>query len=125
MKKYLLFDSRWTFSYLLVQVGQPVHALQLVPLEFAVEDGGLGNVFTRVDGRIGEAVALPEAGARGGAAGRVQRGAAAVLGLLVEHPRLRREVQEIRSVYRHSGERGCNIDVCVHLLALDESGRLP
>ena len=47
-------------GYLFIQVGQPVHAFELVTLEFAVEDGRLRNVFAGVDGRVGEAVALPE-----------------------------------------------------------------
>lgn len=50
-------------AYLFIEVGQPVHALELVTLEFAVEDGGLWNVFACMDGRVGKAVALSEPGA--------------------------------------------------------------
>lgn len=82
--------------YLLVEVGQPVHALELVPLEFAVEDAGLRDFLPCVDRRVGEAVALsePGAGARG-RAGDAHRRAAAVLRLLVEHARLRREIRRL------------------------------
>lgn len=73
-------------TYLLVKVSQPVHALELVGLEFAVEDGGLRNFLAGLDGGIRETVALPEPGAA--PAGDVQRGAATVLRLLVELPRL-------------------------------------
>lgn len=52
-----------TQLHLFVKVGQPVHALELVALELAVEDGGLGDLLSSVDGRVGEAVALSEAGA--------------------------------------------------------------
>lgn len=45
-------------GYLLIEVGQPVHALELVTLEFAVEYGWLRNVFTCMDGWVGKAVAL-------------------------------------------------------------------
>jgi len=80
--------------YLFIEVGQPVHALELVTLEFAVEDGGLRDFFPRVDGRVGEAVALSEPTAETrGRAGRAHRGEAAVLGLLGEHPHLRREIR--------------------------------
>ena len=73
-KKYCFVSRVWgRCGYLLIEVGQPVHALELVAFEFAVEDGGLRNVFTRVDGRVGEAVALSKAraGAWGWCARRV------------------------------------------------------
>lgn len=54
-----------TERHLFVKVGQPVHALELVALELAVEDGGLGDFLSSVDGGVGQAVALSEA--RGGA----------------------------------------------------------
>lgn len=47
-------------GYLFIEVGQPVHALELVTFEFAIEDGGLRNVFTCMDGWVGKAVALSE-----------------------------------------------------------------
>lgn len=47
-------------AHLLVEVSQPVHALELVALQFAIEDGGLWNVVACVDGGVGEAVALSE-----------------------------------------------------------------
>lgn len=81
-----------TQLHLFVKVGQPVHALELVALELAVEDGGLGDLLSSVDGRVGEAVALSEAGAgarRRRAGGRMQRRAAAVFRLLIKHQRLR------------------------------------
>lgn len=46
--------------YLLVKVSKPVHSLQLVALQLAIEDGGLWNVVTCVDGGVGKAVALSE-----------------------------------------------------------------
>lgn len=55
-------------GYLFIEVSQPVHALELVALELAVEDCGLWDVFARMDGWVGEAVALPKSGARRGAA---------------------------------------------------------
>lgn len=47
-------------AHLLVKVSQPVHSLELVALQFAIEDGGLWNVVACVDGGVGEAVALSE-----------------------------------------------------------------
>lgn len=46
--------------YLLIKVSQPVHSLELVALQFAIEDGGLGNIVTCMDGGVGKAVALSE-----------------------------------------------------------------
>lgn len=45
-------------GYLFIKIGQPVHALELVTLQFAIEDCGLGNVFACIDGWVGKAVAL-------------------------------------------------------------------
>lgn len=73
-------------SHLLIEVGQPVHAFQLVALQLPIEDGGLWDVLTSSDRRVGQAVALPEAGVWGG--GHTLGGEAADLGLLVEQPRL-------------------------------------
>lgn len=47
-------------AHLLIKVSQPVHSLELVALQFAIEDGGLWDVIACVDGRVGEAVALAE-----------------------------------------------------------------
>jgi len=46
--------------YLFIKVGKPVHALELVTLELAVEHGGLRDLLAGVDGGVGEAVALSE-----------------------------------------------------------------
>lgn len=81
-----------TELHLFVKVGQPVHALELVALQLAIEDGGLGDFLSGVDGWVGQAVALSKArggGQRRRAGGRVQRRAAAVFRLLVKHQRLR------------------------------------
>lgn len=47
-------------AHLLIKVSQPVHSLELVALQFAIEDGGLWDVIASVDGGVGEAVALSE-----------------------------------------------------------------
>lgn len=76
-KRCCIYDAackpRWVSNvtvgrgYLFIKVSQPVHALELVTLEFAVEDCGLRNVFACMDGWVGKAVALskPRAGGRG------------------------------------------------------------
>jgi len=75
--------GRARVGHLFVEVGQPVHAFELVALEQAVEADGLRDVLAGLDGGVGQAVAVSEPGARAGG------GAAAVLGLGVERPRLR------------------------------------
>lgn len=47
-------------THLFIEVGQPVHAFELVALQLAVEHGGLRNVFSGLDGRVGQAVAFPK-----------------------------------------------------------------
>lgn len=53
-----LYNIAVGHGYLLIKVGQPVHALKLVTLQFAIEDCGLRNVFACIDGWVGKAVAL-------------------------------------------------------------------
>lgn len=53
----------FTSTDLFVKVSEPVHALELVGFELAVEDGGLRDVLSSLDGGIRQAVALPEPGA--------------------------------------------------------------
>lgn len=39
------YDNTWCNTYLIIQVGQPVHALQLVALQCPLEDGWLWPLF--------------------------------------------------------------------------------
>ena len=77
----------WCFckAHLLIKVGQPVHAFELVSLQLAVEDGGLGDVVSGLDGGVGQAVALPKSRTGGGMLGRT----ATVPRLLVKQTSLR------------------------------------
>lgn len=88
-----VFTERDRQAYLFIEVGQPVHAFELITLKFSVENGGLRNVLACMDGGVWQTVALskPRGQSWGHAARNMQRGTAAVFGLFVKHPCLREE----------------------------------
>lgn len=51
-------------SYLLIKVGQPIHAFQLVTFQFTIKNGRLWNVLSSPDRWICKAVAFSKSSAR-------------------------------------------------------------
>lgn len=96
---FVYVNCMFSDTYLFVEVCQPVHAFQLIALKLAIENGGLRNVVTSLDGRVGQAVALPKAGPWH--TSRMQRGTATVLRLLIKLPCLRHtQLETTHSTWR-------------------------